>query len=415
MAPMTRSCLAFAVLAVLLVVQGVSTASVSISPDHVMPGDQVTISIGNLSDASTFCISIDGTFAAIPESPFSFGVREFFLPFTLHDGSISATLWNTGTNVMTIRKGDTEVRRVGLSQDGVFSTSTTGTIPAGTYDLISLGGEAASGAPNIVASLSLAGSKSGPDDSAITFFIEGVTDGNVTITVLVDGETALSRTLPVGNQVTITPTPTTPAPTTPTPIPTNPTPTPTTPDPTSTTPTPTPTPAGGTILLRSGWNFVSVPRILAEGHDMVDAVFAGVDTGGRSIFTYDGQNQSWRQLRYGDTLRLLDGIWIYSSDAREVPLVYASGGMPETTTKQLYSGWNTIGFSSTEPMQARYALVSVNDTWFQIFGYDSTLQKYETSIVKDGSGTHSDTRHLHPFQGYWVKMNGNGTLVAIEY
>ncbi len=408
MAPMNRSCLAFTVLAVLVIVQGVSPASVSISPDQVMQGDQMTIMISDLPDASAFSIRIDGTFAATEGNPFSFGVREFLLPFTLNDGSVSATLWNTETNILTIRKGDTEVRRVGLSQDGVFSTSTTGTMPAGTYDLISLGGEPALGATNIVASLSIEGSKSGPDDSAITFFIDGLTEGNITITVLVDGETALSHTLSVGNPVTITPTPTTPAPT-----PTTPTPTPTTPTPTPTTPVPTPTPAGNGIPLEPGWNFVSVPGTLAEGHDVVEAVFGGVDTGGRSIFTYNGQQQAWAQLRYGDTVRLLDGIWIYSEDERDIPLVYAAGGVPSTTTKQLFSGWNTIGFSSTQSIEARYALASVNDTWFQVFGYDPALQRYETSIVKDGPGTHSDTRHLHPFKGYWVKMNGNGTLFAI--
>ncbi len=415
MVPMTRSCLVFTVFAVLVIVQGVSPASVSISPDQVMQGDQVTITIGDLSDACAFSIRIDGTFAAAQGNPFSFGVRDFLLPFTLNDGSISATLWNTETNMMTIRKGDTEVRRVGLSQDGVFSTATTGTIPGGTYDLISLGGEAAPGATNIVASLSIEGSKSGPDDSAITFFVEGVTDGNVTIAVLVDGETELFRTLPIGNPITITPTPTTPAPTptTPTPTPTTPTPTPTTPDLTPTPPAPTPTPAGNGIPLEPGWNFVSVPRTLAEGHDVVDAVFTGVDTGGRSIFTYNGQDQAWVQLRDGDTVRLLGGIWIYSADERDLSLVYAASGVPGTMTKQLFSGWNTIGFSSTESMEVRYALASVNDTWFQVYGYDSALQRYEPAILKNGFGTHSDTRHFHPFMGYWVKMNGNGTLFAI--
>jgi len=411
--PMTRSCIALTVLAVLVLVQGVSPASVFLSPGQVMPGDQVTIVITDIPDASAFSIRIDGDFSVAQGNPFSFGIRDFLLPFSLYNGSISATLWNTETNILTIRKGDTEVRRVGLSQDGVFSTATTGTVPGGTYDLISLGGTAAPGATNVVASLSLEGTRSGPKDSTITFFIDGVTEGNVTITIAVDGETALTRTLPVGNPVTITPTPTTPGPTpaTQTPAPTTPLPTPTT----TASPTlvPTSTPPGNAIHLKPEWNFVSVPGTLAEGHDMVETVFGGVDTGGRSIFTYNGQHQAWVQLRYGDTVRLLDGIWIYSADERDIPLVYAAGGVPVRTTKQLYSGWNTIGFSSTQSMEARYALASVNDTWFQVFGYDPALQRYETSIVKDGPGTHSDTRHLHPFRGYWVKMNANGTLCAI--
>ena len=359
MRSLTRSCFACTLCAILLFVQGVSAASVSLSPpDRVMVGDQVTISIADLPDSCTFVLRIEGTFATAPGSVFSFEARNFLLPFTLNNGSISSTLWNTGTNVMTIRRGDTEVRRVGLSEDGVFSTATSGTIPSGTYDLIALGGTAAPGATTILTSLSLEGTKSGPDDSAITFFIGGVNEGSVTITVFVDGETALSRTIPIGDPGTPTPTPTNPLPTatTPTPAPATPTPT---------TPTPTPPPPGGTIPLRAGWNFVSVPRTLAEGQDMVEVVFAGVDTGGRSLFTYDGQNQVWRQLRHGDTVRLLDGIWIYSSDARSVPLVYASEGVGGAMTKQLYTGWNTIG---------------VGDGGADVFGFRPRLQTVASGV-----------------------------------
>ncbi len=192
----------------LLMVQGVSALSVSVAPEQIEKGDQVTISIYGLADNSTFSMEIEGTFSATPGGSFSFETRDLNLPFTLNGGSLSATMRNTETNVLIIRKGDTEVKKVGLSQDGVFSTTDSGSIPAGKYDLISLGGTAAQAATAITASVALQGSKSGPVDSEITFFVDGVSDGKVTVTITVDGGSALVRTIQIGNPVTVTATPT---------------------------------------------------------------------------------------------------------------------------------------------------------------------------------------------------------------
>jgi len=191
---------------ILFLVQGISALSVTVAPDRIEKGDQVTISIGDLPDNSTFSLQIEGTFAATPGGSFSFETRNLVLPFALHDGSLSATLRNTATNQLIVRRGDTEVKKVGVSKDGVFSTTDSGSIPAGTYDSISLGGTAAQGATTIIASMTLQGKKSGPDDSEITFLVDGVTDGRVVITITVDGGTALTRTLIIGNPVTATPT-----------------------------------------------------------------------------------------------------------------------------------------------------------------------------------------------------------------
>lgn len=190
----------------LFLIQGVSALSVTVAPDQIEKGDQVTILITALPDNSTFSLQIEGTFAATPGGSFSFETRNLVLPFALNDGSLSATLRNTATNQLIVRRGDTEVKKVGVSKDGVFSTTDSGSIPAGTYDSISLGGTAAPGATAIIASMTLQGKKSGPDDSAITFLVDGVTDGRVAITIGVDGGTALTRTLIIGNPVTVTPT-----------------------------------------------------------------------------------------------------------------------------------------------------------------------------------------------------------------
>jgi len=114
-------------------------------------------------------------------------------------------------------------------------------------------------------------------------------------------------------------------------------------------------------------------------------------------------------------VNLLDGIWIHSSDAIDVPLEYSQAAFTSMPAKQLYSGWNSIGFSYTQPLQARDSLVSIQEQWLQVIGFDSSTQSYQTSIVKNGTGSHSDTNHMYPLKGYWVKMNSNGTFLATSY
>jgi len=193
----------------LALVPGASALGVTVTPDRIGEGDQVLIAITGLSDNSTFSLGIEGTFAVSPGGEFSFETRDLVLPFALQEGALSATLRNTETNVLTVQKGDTEVRRVGSSKDGVFTTSETGSIPAGTYELISFEGTAAPGAGSIVASLTLQGKKSGPADADITFVVAGISEGSVTVTVNADGTDVLSRTIVLEKPVT-TPTTTVP-------------------------------------------------------------------------------------------------------------------------------------------------------------------------------------------------------------
>lgn len=198
--------LLFSIILIAILAQGANALSITVVPENIIRGDQVTISISDLLDNSTFSMQIEGTFATTPGGTFSFETKNLVLPFALNDGALSATLRNTDTNTLIVKKGDTEVRKVGLSQNGIFSTSDSGSIPPGTYDTISLGGTAAADAGIIIASMTLQGKKSGPSDSVITFVVEGVTDGQVAITIHVDGATALSRTITIGNPVTQTPT-----------------------------------------------------------------------------------------------------------------------------------------------------------------------------------------------------------------
>jgi hypothetical protein len=195
------SCIVF-----LLLVQGASALSVTVTPERIQRGDEVTIAVQGLPDNSTFTLEIEGTFPVSPGADFSFDTRDLRLPFSLHEGSISATLQHTTENRLLVKKGDSRVELVGLSTNGVFTTRQTGSFPAGTYDVITVGGIAAPDASSVIAALTLQGRKTGPEDSEVLFIADGITDGLVTIRVLVDGTVALSRTIPLGTSATPTPT-----------------------------------------------------------------------------------------------------------------------------------------------------------------------------------------------------------------
>lgn len=209
---MKKYCLIiFTVLLLLVLVQGVAALSVTIGPTQIERGDPVTISIQGLEENSTVSLQLEGRFAMSPNGGFSYETDNLFLPFTLKNGTLSATMQNTDENTLSFRKGDTEVKRVGISTNGKYSVKQSGTIPSGTYDYIILSGTAAHGAQEVIAAISLQGTKQGPRDSKITFRTNGTTGGTVAVKFSVNGVLALSDTIRIGNPgatPTYTPTPT---------------------------------------------------------------------------------------------------------------------------------------------------------------------------------------------------------------
>lgn len=201
----------FAILLLLVLVQGVAALWVTVEPTQIRQGDPVNISLQGLEENSEVSLQLEGRFAVSPEGGFSYETDNLVLPFTLKNGTLSATLQNTQENTLSIRKNYTEVKRVGISTNGKYSVKQSGTIPSGMYDYIIMSGTAAPGAQEVVATINLQGTKQGPNDSNITFRTNGTTDGTVAVTISVDGFQALADTIRIGNPgVTLmyTPTPT---------------------------------------------------------------------------------------------------------------------------------------------------------------------------------------------------------------
>jgi len=181
----------------------------------------------------------------------------------------------------------------------------------------------------------------------------------------------------------------------------------------SPTVTPTQPPiSGSTINLYTGWNFVSTPRTLADDHNTIGTVFAGVTD--RPVYLYDAETGMWQILGNSSLFKPLDGIWIYSTGVKTAPLTFKNDPLATPPTKMVFSGWNAIGFSDVTIAAAKDTLQSVSTQWVSAIGFNAAAQSYESSIIKGGSGSHADTNPMYPTKGYWLFMNADGTLAAIS-
>jgi hypothetical protein len=197
--------IALAVLAILI--PAVSAVSITESPDVVQPGQQITLTISDLPDGASFSLNIGGKFGVTPGDRFSFETRQFNMPFALNQGTISATTHGTKTTAFAVQKGDATVQ-VGNAADanGDFTLSKAYEISSGTYDYMTLGGKARTDTSVITSNMNLLGTKKGPANSVITFTVNGISNGEVYLTVLVNGQQALYKDVIVGNGIA-TPTP----------------------------------------------------------------------------------------------------------------------------------------------------------------------------------------------------------------
>ncbi|MBN1166512.1 MAG: S8 family serine peptidase [Methanospirillaceae archaeon] len=180
--------------------------------------------------------------------------------------------------------------------------------------------------------------------------------------------------------------------------------------------------AAGTILvtdgevfllsLESGWNLISTPKTLAPGYDTA-AIFAEVDTAGHSIMTYDPSSSDWIILTKDSPIEPLFGYWIYAKTPVTIPLVFLTDPILLPPVRDLLAGWNIIGFAKTTPATAHDTMLSVQDAWIYLIGYDAGGQRYEETIINGGHEEFSDSRLMYPQQGYWTFLNKSGTLAGI--
>lgn len=163
------------------------------------------------------------------------------------------------------------------------------------------------------------------------------------------------------------------------------------------------------IQLYEGWNFVSIPRPLSAGNDTAASVFADVDTDGRSFYTHTPAG-GFEPLGENETLVVLEGYWVYSTEETTVELMLSTDPVRAPALKTLSPGWNAIGYSDLTESSADEALRSVEDIWVYVVGYDAESQSYRQAIVNN----QTDDQELFPTEGYWLFVGEDGRLAAIS-
>lgn len=164
------------------------------------------------------------------------------------------------------------------------------------------------------------------------------------------------------------------------------------------------------ISLNLGWNFISVPKMLSDGQNTAKTLFNHVDVGGHSIFAYNPRAKSWTTVSATTVINPLDSVWIYSTKKDSVYLYFAGDALQIPPTRKLVKGWNTFGVTSLNTVPAQNALLSVKDQWIYVIGFDSSIQRYQGTIM---NVPESNANVLYPGYGYWIYMSDEGDLAAI--
>jgi hypothetical protein len=169
-----------------------------------------------------------------------------------------------------------------------------------------------------------------------------------------------------------------------------------------------------TLTIQPGWNFISIPKKLASDNCTASEVFAGIDTDSRPILQCT--SGGWSEMSANSTVSPLEGIWIYSTSTKELRPQFDPNPQQIPPTKQLWAGWNAIGFSDFTAAPANSTLTSVESKWSTLIGYDSASQTYDPSIINNDitGGPHNEGQDMYPWKGYWLYMTSAGELAAIS-
>jgi hypothetical protein len=137
------------------------------------------------------------------------------------------------------------------------------------------------------------------------------------------------------------------------------------------------------VIARAGWNLLSLPLHMVE--NSFEKLFPSAIS---SPFIFNGS------YNISDTLMNGSGFWVKFLSADTI--IY-HGSRILADTIDLKPGWNLIGSIS----------IPIDTTMIVTDPADLVVSQY---YLYDGSSYHS-TDTIQPSMGYWVKANGNGSLI----
>jgi hypothetical protein len=160
------------------------------------------------------------------------------------------------------------------------------------------------------------------------------------------------------------------------------------------------------VILLSGWNFISVPKELADPN--VSSVLTGVAYD--ALVYYNADTRIWEAAV--STFEPFKGYWINISATEQVILEDSLAAKQDDDKwipplVQLYKGWNAVGSNYESAESAEMVLFTVDDSYSKIvdkYGVVGLNGKYEEEAY--------GTEHfmMNPYEGYWVFVTQNDEL-----
>ncbi len=161
------------------------------------------------------------------------------------------------------------------------------------------------------------------------------------------------------------------------------------------------------VPLLPGWNQVSLPEVPASSDPA--SVLAAIGGSYHKVYTYNccDATDPWKVYDPNDlaasdltTIDVEQGLLIDATAAVSLP---SDGTLPDSTTIQLCTGWNLIGFPSAYPRHVKSALAPILDKVVRVYAFDpfdlaDNWKFYEASAPAWAS----DLDTMLPGMGYWV-------------
>jgi len=196
-----------------------SAAVITVSPDHVNPGDTITVTVQGLADESALRMSWE-VYIDEPGPDFLWNVEGLSFPINLENASFRITNQNTVTNKVTLENDvpnyeTRELTHSGNSVDGTWTFFHGNDFINGTWPVIRNEGTVEEGKTNVLSLVEWYGVKranpeipeqenGGPDDFVMQFSFSGFENGRVKFTIQVNGTDVLNDEVTVGSPVSRT-------------------------------------------------------------------------------------------------------------------------------------------------------------------------------------------------------------------
>jgi hypothetical protein len=159
-----------------------------------------------------------------------------------------------------------------------------------------------------------------------------------------------------------------------------------------------------TLLLSSGWNFISFPK---DPPDRAPSeVLKEISPNVAVVWGYDNTNKTWLKYKQGTassltTLKPGRGYWLYLNDS-SATITMTTWSAPQVS-ENLKPGWNLIGYTGPDGISGTDAAKSISDPWSIIWNWTGgTWYGLAASLTLPSSV--APLTIVYQGKAYWIKV-----------